>query len=224
MGRPRRVDDETLLDAALAIIGETGPDSLSFDALAARVDIVGSTFVKRFESKSNLLQSALLLAWDRLDADTARAIRRAGPGSKGVVQLLVSLSRRDRADERTNQVLLLRQDLRDPVLRARGQACLAELAAAIDTPVGTARPPRAHPMARHAHLVGFSTPPNTHRRRRAIITRTLRPTRIGVAPTNTRLVVRSRRPQLRDAMVEACGELFHHRLVTSSSLHYWPIA
>jgi AcrR family transcriptional regulator len=141
VGRPRTVDDETLLDAALAIISETGPDSLSFGALAARVDIAGSTLVQRFESKANLLQSALLLAWDRLDADTAQAIGRAGDGSKGVIQLLVSLSGHhqsanrsvDGTDDFANQLLLLREDLRDRVLRARGQAWLAELTIAIDT-------------------------------------------------------------------------------------------
>jgi AcrR family transcriptional regulator len=133
VGRPRTIDDETLLDAALLIVREAGPDSLSFGALAARVDLAGSTLVQRFGTKSNLLRSALLLAWDRLDSDTTRAIDRAGDGAKGVIQLLVSLSGQYRADDFADQLLILREDLRDPVLRARGQAWLARLTTAIET-------------------------------------------------------------------------------------------
>jgi len=133
MGRPRTLDDETLLDAALVIIRQTGPDSLSFGALAERVDLAGSTLVQRFGTKSQLLRSALLLAWDRLDADTARATKRAGSGRKGVVGLLVSLSGQYSTDDFADQLLLLREDLRDPVLRERGQVWLDGLTTSINT-------------------------------------------------------------------------------------------
>ncbi len=132
MGRPRTIDDDSLLDAALLIVRETGPDSLSFGALAGRVELAGSTLVQRFGTRSNLLQSALLLAWDRLDGDTARAIDRAGDGTKGVIQMLTSLSGQYRADDFADQLLILREDLRNPVLRARGQRWLAVLTAAIE--------------------------------------------------------------------------------------------
>jgi AcrR family transcriptional regulator len=137
MARPRTISDEQLLDAALTIVRDTGPDSLSFGALAARVDLAGSTLVQRFGTKPNLLRSALHLAWDRLDAATATAIDRAGSGTKGVTQLLVSLSGQYRADDFADQLLILREDLRDPALRARGQAWIAVLTAAIDERVPT---------------------------------------------------------------------------------------
>lgn len=132
MARPRTVSDEQVLGEALVIVRETGPDALSFGALAARVDLAGSTLVQRFGSKQNLLQAALLLAWDRLDANTGLAIKRCGPGTKGVTRLLVSLSGQYRVDDFADQLLILREDLRDPVLRARGQAWLAILTTAID--------------------------------------------------------------------------------------------
>jgi AcrR family transcriptional regulator len=130
--RRRTVSDEVLLDAALLIVRESGPDALSFGALARRVSLAGSTLVQRFGSKANLLRSALMLAWDRLDADTARALDRAGDGASGVVDLLVMLSGQYEADTFADQLLILREDLRDPVLRARGQAWLAVLTEAIE--------------------------------------------------------------------------------------------
>jgi AcrR family transcriptional regulator len=132
MVRPRTISDEALLDAALLIVRESGPDSLSFGALAGRVGLAGSTLVQRFGTKANLLRAALLLAWDRLDADTARALKRAGDGGAGVVEMLVMLSGQYRPDSFADQLLILREDLRDPVLRARGQAWLALLSDAIE--------------------------------------------------------------------------------------------
>jgi len=132
MTRPRTISDEALLDAALLLVRESGPDSLSFGVLATRVGLAGSTLVQRFGSKPNLLRSALLLAWDRLDADTSRALTRAARGGSGVIEMLVMLSGQYRPDTFADQLLILREDLRDPVLRARGQAWLAVLSEAIE--------------------------------------------------------------------------------------------
>ena len=93
---------------------ESGPDSLSFGTLAGRVQLAGSTLVQRFGTKANLLRAALLLAWDRLDADTDRALKRAGHGGTGVVEMLVMLSGQYRPDTFADQLLILREDLRDP--------------------------------------------------------------------------------------------------------------
>ncbi|MET9023028.1 TetR family transcriptional regulator [Actinopolymorpha sp. NPDC004070] len=150
MPRKRTVPDEALLAAALSIVRASGPDALSFGSLAARVDLAASTLVQRFGSRADLLRAALLLAWDRLDEQTARACAEAPSGAAGVVDLLVRLSGQydavdtagsdgadgadgDRdADEYADQLMLLREDLRDPVLRARGQAWLDTLAAAVE--------------------------------------------------------------------------------------------
>jgi len=113
-------------------VRESGPDSLSFGTLAGRVQLAGSTLVQRFGTKANLLRAALLLAWDRLDADTDRALKRAGHGGTGVVEMLVMLSGQYRPGTFADQLLILREDLRDPVLRARGQAWLAMLGDAVE--------------------------------------------------------------------------------------------
>lgn len=148
MPRKRTISDDALLDAALLLVRESGPEALSFGTLASRVGLAGSTIVQRFGTKANLLRAALLLAWDRLDEQTARAAREAAPGPGGVVDMLVRLSGQyeprdggggpaDRApagrdDDYADQLLLLREDLRDPVLRARGEAWLATLTKAVE--------------------------------------------------------------------------------------------
>jgi AcrR family transcriptional regulator len=133
MPRKRTIPDHALLDAALVIVRAAGPDALTFGALATRAGLAGSTLVQRFGTKAALLQAALLRAWDLLDAATAAALAGAAPTPAGVVDLLVELSGQyDPDDEFAEQLLLLREDLRDPVLRARGRAWLATLTAAID--------------------------------------------------------------------------------------------
>ncbi len=55
MPRPRTVDDETILDAALALIHRDGPERLTFAALAAEVGLSPATLVQRFGTKRGLL-------------------------------------------------------------------------------------------------------------------------------------------------------------------------
>ena len=132
MPRNRTIPDEVVLSAALDIVHADGPAALSFGALAERVGLAGSTLVQRFGSRAGLLQRALLHAWDHLDAATARADAAAAPGKAGVVELLVDLSGEYTEDDFADQLLVLREDLRDPALRARGEAWIDALAGMID--------------------------------------------------------------------------------------------
>jgi AcrR family transcriptional regulator len=132
MPRKRTISDEALLDAALALVREAGPEGLTFSTLSSRVGLAGSTIVQRFKSKPDLLRAALLRAWDRLDEDTATAIEAAPSGPSGVTELLVRLSGQYEAHDYADQLRLLREDLRDPVLTARGRAWLATLSDAIE--------------------------------------------------------------------------------------------
>jgi AcrR family transcriptional regulator len=133
MPRKRTVPDEALLDAALALVREAGPDALSFGVLAPRAGLAASTIVQRFGTRAGLLRAALGRAWDLLDADTARADAAAGPGPAGVVDLLVRLSGQyDEHGDFPDGLRVLAEDLRDPVLRERGRAWIDALAAAIE--------------------------------------------------------------------------------------------
>jgi AcrR family transcriptional regulator len=141
MPRKRTIPDEDLLDAALELVREVGPEAVSFGSLARRVDLAASTLVQRFGSKAGLLQAALLRAWAQLEAATDEAIATAPGGPGGVVELLVSLSCQYDVHDFADQLRVLREDLRDPVLRERGQAWFAALSDAVeerlaDTPGG----------------------------------------------------------------------------------------
>jgi AcrR family transcriptional regulator len=132
MPRNRTIPDDIVLSAALDIVHADGPAALSFGTLAERVGLAGSTLVQRFGTRAGLLQRALLQAWDHLDAETARADAAAGPGPAGAIDLLVDLSGEYTEDDFADQLLVLREDLRDPVLRARGEAWIHTLAGMID--------------------------------------------------------------------------------------------
>src|SRR5215470_8296890 len=84
-----------------------------------------------------LLDAALLIVRAAgPDALTFAALAPRGP--HGVVDLLVQLTGQYDAHDYADQLRLLREDLRDPVLRARGQAWLAALTRAVDDRLGQA--------------------------------------------------------------------------------------
>jgi hypothetical protein len=89
--------------------------------------------VQRFGSKAGLKRRALLLAWDLLEARTAALAERARRGPQGAVEILVGLSGDYGGIEAFAEgLLLLREDLRDPALRARGAAWQTALCRALD--------------------------------------------------------------------------------------------
>jgi AcrR family transcriptional regulator len=133
MPRPKTLSDREVLEAALKLIHERGPEALTFASLAKACALSPATLVQRFESKARLKQSALLHAWDRLDEKTARLAEAVAKTPDGAVELLVGLSRDYGGIESYAEgLLVLREDLRDPILRARGAAWKAVLSAALD--------------------------------------------------------------------------------------------
>ncbi|MFC7406943.1 TetR family transcriptional regulator [Georgenia alba] len=132
MPRKKTISDEDLLDAVLLVVRQGGPEAVTFQAVAPRAGLAASTVVQRFGTKAALLRAALSQAWDRLDADTDAADGEAPHGPAGVIDLLVRLSAQYDPVDYPDQLLLLREDLRDPVLRERGRRWLDALGAAIE--------------------------------------------------------------------------------------------
>jgi AcrR family transcriptional regulator len=123
-----------VLDAALGLLREGGASALTFAALAARCGLSAPTLVQRFENKAALRRRALLHAWDELDALTRKLDAEAPLTPEGAVELLIGLSEQyGGIDSYGDGLLLLREDVRDPVLRARGAAWERELTAALDS-------------------------------------------------------------------------------------------
>jgi AcrR family transcriptional regulator len=121
MTRPKTQSDEQVLEAALRLIHEHGPETLTFERLAKACGLSGATLVQRFGNKAQLKQRTLLHAWDGLDSKTRGLANTVAKTPAGAIDLLVGLSQGYGGIEAYAEgLLVLREDLRDPVLRARG--------------------------------------------------------------------------------------------------------
>ncbi|WP_106815715.1 TetR/AcrR family transcriptional regulator [Microbacterium timonense] len=133
MTRIKSQSDQQVLDFALAILQESGVRGLTFSALAARCGLSAPTLVQRFSNKQVLTRRALLHAWDQLQARTGELAETTPLTPAGAVELLLALSQDfGDADSYADGLLLLREDVRDPALRARGVAWEEQLVAALD--------------------------------------------------------------------------------------------
>jgi AcrR family transcriptional regulator len=133
MPRLKTQPDNKVLEVALGIIHEHGPGALTFDSLSRACGLSGATLVQRFGNKAELKRKALLHAWDSLDARTAELAAAMPKTPAGAVDLLVALSGSYGGIETYAEgLLVLREDLRDPALRARGAAWKATLSEILD--------------------------------------------------------------------------------------------
>ena len=133
MPRRKILTDADVLAAAHRLMHARGPVALTFGSLSEATGLSGATLVQRFKSKAALKQAALLYAWDGLDKKTAALAASTPKTPGGAINLLVGLSR-DYGDIETyaEGLLVLREDLRDPALRARGAAWKETLSQALD--------------------------------------------------------------------------------------------
>jgi AcrR family transcriptional regulator len=103
--------------------------------LAKASQVVGlsaATLVQRFDTRGGMIEAVLLHAWDRLESRTAIADVEAPLTPAGAVSLLLRLIPGSETEYNvTGGLLLLREDLRNPVLRARGQVWGDYLAKAV---------------------------------------------------------------------------------------------
>jgi hypothetical protein len=88
--------------------------------------------VQRFGTRSALIQRTLLHAWDQLQALTLELAAAVPKNPDGAVELLLGLTDHDADIEaHANGLLILREDLRDPVLRHRGALWESTLVSAL---------------------------------------------------------------------------------------------
>ena len=142
MSRTRLRSDAELLAQIAGWIAREGPDRLTFARAAEITGLAAATLVQRFSTRDRLLQACLLQMWDELEAATAEADRRAALSEQGAVDLLLALSGgHEDADPDPGQgLLLLREDIRDPLLRARATRWHDQLLAALARRLGHDRP------------------------------------------------------------------------------------
>lgn len=99
----------------------SGPAGITFASVGAEAGLSPATLVQRYGSKDGLMRATLLRAWDQLDTSTRLADELSPVDAKGAVAMLVALSG-DYGDHEqyAEGLLVLREDMRDPVLRERG--------------------------------------------------------------------------------------------------------
>jgi AcrR family transcriptional regulator len=131
--RSKTLSDQEVLAVAHRLIHERGPEPLTFESLARACGLSPATLVQRFKSKAGLKQRTLLYAWDQLDERTATLAATGPKTTDGAIKLLTALSADYGGIEAYAEgLLMLREDLRDPVLRARGAAWKDKLSSALD--------------------------------------------------------------------------------------------
>ncbi|OBZ92808.1 TetR family transcriptional regulator [Pararhizobium polonicum] len=132
MARHKSISDEALLDAVLGRILSIGPSNLTFAQAGKAAGLSPATLVQRYGDKDSLLEAALLHAWSRLDQETAKADAEEPLSPDGAIRLLLRLAPGKTAEsDETDGLLILHEDIRNPVLRARGAAWGAALAIAL---------------------------------------------------------------------------------------------
>ena len=138
MTRTKTQTDLQVLGHALEIVHESGIRGLTFSHLATRSGLAAPTLVQRFSNKSTLTRLTLLYAWDVLESHTNDLATAAPKTAEGATELLLALSRQYAGpDSVANGLLLLREDVLDAELRARGQAWERQLAAALNSCLGS---------------------------------------------------------------------------------------
>jgi AcrR family transcriptional regulator len=72
--RPRTVDDSTILEAAVTVLGRIGPERLTLADVGTEAGLSAATLVQRFGSKRDLLLSVLKFATDGFESRLQTAI------------------------------------------------------------------------------------------------------------------------------------------------------
>lgn len=121
-----------LLERLLALVTEHGPAGLSFAKASEAAGLAPATMVQRFGTRDRMVEAVLLRAWDQLEEETSAADAGASPDPAGAIDLLVRLTNPAGAEYAfTDGLLVLREDIQNPVLRARGAQWGVRLADAL---------------------------------------------------------------------------------------------
>jgi len=119
VARRKTQTNEAVLDAALRAVERIGPVRMTLADVAAESGLAPATLLQRFGSKAGLLAAAFQLGNERLRS-AVEALPAGPPDETALVAFFVGTARGfDRATMADN-VLMLSEDLRDPLLSAIG--------------------------------------------------------------------------------------------------------
>lgn len=124
MARPRTLPDAEVFTAILRLLAMQGDHAVSFSAVARATGLAAATLVQRYDNRAGMIRSALLWAWDGLDAALAGADADSPHG------LLKSLT------DAMPEPAILSASLRDAAARARAEHWRESVQAALSRRLG----------------------------------------------------------------------------------------
>jgi AcrR family transcriptional regulator len=116
--RPRTVEDSTILEAAVNVIGRIGPERLTLADVGEAAGLSAATLVQRFGSKRDLLLSALKFTTDGLEQRFATAISNSESPLEAIFTAAMDRAPFGGRDELANLLAFYLSDLGDPDFRA----------------------------------------------------------------------------------------------------------
>jgi AcrR family transcriptional regulator len=130
MARRKLISDENVLDAAAKVMFAAGP-SFTLAEVAKAAGIAPATLVQRFGDKHGLTVAAI--ARDNVAFEASLAGMPAGRGADAVIAIFASMfdGPDTDADYFADQLLWLRQDMRDPDLNRLARERFTALRAAV---------------------------------------------------------------------------------------------
>ena len=148
MVRRKTISDEQVLDAAAKVMFAAGP-SFTLAQVASVAGIAPATLVQRFGDKHGLTVAAI--ARDNAAFEAFLAAAPAGVGAEAVIAIFAAMfdGPDTDADRFADQLLWLRQDMRDPDLNRLARARFEALRSA----VAARMPPLPIPAGAAARLV-----------------------------------------------------------------------
>lgn len=116
--RPRTIADDTILQAAVKVIGRVGPGNLTLADVGKEAGLSAATLVQRFGSKRGLLLAMATSAAESMDA-CFDMVRAAHPSPlAALVAAATDITRYfDTPEEVANHLAFLQTDLSDPDFR-----------------------------------------------------------------------------------------------------------
>lgn len=125
MPRVKVIPDEQVLDAAVALLTETGLTRFTLPALAAASGLSAATLIQRFGSKAALIEAALDRATDQLEAQVRDLVPHESPREGLLAWMGAGASALGERGRLASQLELLARDISDDTWRARAARHLA---------------------------------------------------------------------------------------------------
>ena len=138
MARKKIIPDAAVFAEVISLLHEGGGKAVSFGAVGQAVGLAPSTLVQRFGSCEGMQRSAILAAWEGLEAATDLALAAAHMNAKGAHAILKALGQPTEDQVCPWDHLLLASDFRDPEVRGRAKAWRRKLEAALARRLGGA--------------------------------------------------------------------------------------